>query len=129
MVTLSFWKEMFIFKKDKDKAKKPPKNGAKTKTLSKITEIKFSWRKILIKSCFRWCPQRQRCGNPETSRRRTHVQWKEKGEVSKYQSTAISQICTFFFVKSAPFFSCPKVVKSAPFFSLMLKRYFVLKFP
>ena len=40
-----------------------------------------------------------------------------------------------FFVKSAPFFSCPKVVnsapffvKSAPFFSLMLKGYFVVKF-
>ena len=44
---------MFIFKKDKDKAKKPPKNGAKTKTLSKMKEIKFSWRKIVIKSCFR----------------------------------------------------------------------------
>ena len=40
-----------------------------------------------------------------------------------------------FSVKSAPFFSCPKVVnsapffvKSAPFFSLMLKGYFVVKF-
>ena len=34
-----------------------------------------------------------------------------------------------FFVKSAPFFSCPKIVKSAPFFSLMFKGYFVVKFP
>ena len=41
-----------------------------------------------------------------------------------------------FFVKSAPFFSCPKVVKSAPFFvksapffSLMFKGFFVVKSP
>ena len=64
----------------------------------------------------------------------SHLRWVEQGLLVKSAP---------FFVKSAPFFSCPKVVKSAPFFvksapffvksapffSVMLKGYFVVKFP